>query len=90
MTESTIQEEIKSMISNEVLVGVSVEEIGDDVSLISDLNLDSIQMLALITGLESRFNLVLEDDDLDLENLSTVNRIAAFVKAKSNSGQSNT
>ena len=82
MTESTIQEQIKNMISNEVLVGVSVDEIGDDASLISDLNLDSIQMLALITGLESEFNLVLEDDDLDLENLSTVNRIAEFVRAK--------
>ena len=82
MTESTIQDQIKNMISNEVIVGVSVDEIGNDVSLISDLNLDSIQMLALITGLESEFNLVLEDDDLDLENLSTVNRIAAFVEGK--------
>ena len=84
MTESTIQDQIKSMISNEVLVGVSVDEIGSDVSLISDLNLDSIQMLALITGLESQFNIVLEDDDLDLENLSTVNRIAEFVNEKLN------
>ena len=85
MTDSGIQDQIKTMISNEVLVGVSVDEIGSDVSLISDLNLDSIQMLALITGLESAFNIVLEDDDLDLENLSTVNRIAEFVSAKMNS-----
>ena len=85
MTDSTIQDQIKTMISNEVLVGVSVDEIGSDVSLISDLNLDSIQMLALITGLESEFNIVLEDDDLDLENLSTVNRIAEFVNGKINS-----
>lgn len=85
MTDSSIQDQIKTMISNEVLVGVSADEIGSDVSLISDLNLDSIQMLALITGLESAFDIVLEDDDLDLENLSTVNRIAEFVSAKRNS-----
>ena len=84
MTDSNIQDQIKEMISNEVLVGVSVDEIGSDVSLISDLSLDSIQMLALITGLESAFNIVLEDDDLDLENLSTVNRIAEFVNGKLN------
>ena len=82
MTESTIHEKIKSMISNEVLVGVSVEEIGNDVSLISDLAMDSIQMLALITGLENEFGFILEDEDLDMENLSSVNRIAEFVQQK--------
>jgi acyl carrier protein len=82
MAESTIQEKIKSMISNEVLVGVSVEEIGSDASLISDLAMDSIQMLALITGLENEFGFILEDEDLDMENLSSVNRIADFVQQK--------
>ena len=82
MTESAIQDKIKNMISNEVLVGVSVDEIGDDASLISDLNLDSIQMLALITGLETEFNFMLEEDDLDLENLSSVNRLTEFVEKK--------
>lgn len=82
MTEPTIHDKIKSMISNEVLVGVSVDEIGDEASLISDLSLDSIQMLALITGLESEFDIMLDDEDLDLENLSSVNRLAEFVKKK--------
>ncbi len=82
MTRATIQDKIKTMISNEVLVGVSVDEIGDDASLISDLNLDSIQMLTLITGLESEFNFELDEDDLDLENLSSVNRLAEFVERK--------
>jgi len=82
MTESTVQEKIKRMISNEVLVGVSVEEIGGDASLVSDLAMDSIQMLALITGLENEFGFILEDEDLDMENLSSVNRIAEFVQTK--------
>ena len=82
MTEAGIYDTIKNMISNEVLVGVSVEEIGDDASLISDLNLDSIQMLSLITGLENAFDIMLDDEDLDLENLSSVKRLAEFVKKK--------
>ena len=82
MTDATYQDKIKNMISNEVLVGVSVDEIGDDASLISDLNLDSIQMLALITGLETEFGFTLDEDDLDLENLSSVNRLADFVEKK--------
>lgn len=82
MTDATYQDKIKNMISNEVLVGISVDEIGDDASLISDLNLDSIQMLALITGLETEFGFTLDEDDLDLENLSSVNRLAEFVEKK--------
>ena len=82
MTDRTIQDKIKQMISDEVLVGVSVDEIGDDASLITDLNLDSIQMLSLITGLESGFNIMLDEEDLDLENLSSVNRLAEFVQKK--------
>jgi len=82
MTESTIHDKIKKMISDEVLVGVSVDDIGDDASLISDLNLDSIQMLSLITGLESEFNIMLDEEDLDLENLSSVNKLAEFVQKK--------
>ena len=66
----------------EVVVGVSVDDIGDDASLISDLNLDSIQMLSLITGLESEFNIMLDEEDLDLENLSSVNKLAEFVQKK--------
>ncbi len=82
MHELNIQEQIKTIISNEVLVGVSVDEIGDDASLVSDLAMDSIQMLALITGLETEFDFMLEDEDLDMENLSSVSRIADFVKNK--------
>ena len=82
MTDSTVHDKIKAMISDEVLVGVSVDEIGDDASLISDLNLDSIQMLSLITGMESQFNIMLDEEDLDLENLSSVNKLAEFVKKK--------
>ena len=82
MHELSIQKQIKTIISNEVLVGVSVDEIGDDASLVSDLAMDSIQMLALITGLETEFDFMLEDDDLDMENLSSVNRIADFVEHK--------
>ena len=82
MHEQHVQQRIKTIISNEVLVGLSADEIGDDASLVSDLAMDSIQILALITGLESEFGFMLEDEDLDMENLSSVNRIANFVRQK--------
>lgn len=84
MSEKTIQDRIKGLISNEVLVGVSADEINDDSALVDDLHLDSIQMIELITGLENEFDIVLEDEDLDLEFFSTVNSLAEFVQKKIN------
>ena len=49
MSDKSIQDRIKDLISNEVLVGVSADEINDDSALVEDLHLDSIQMIELIT-----------------------------------------
>ena len=46
--------------------------IGDDARLIEDLNFDSLQILGLITELEQEFDIMLDDDDLDLETLDRV------------------
>lgn len=82
MSDKSIQDRIKDLISNEVLVGVSADEINDDSALVEDLHLDSIQMIELITGLENEFDIILEDEDLDLEFFSTVNSLSDFVKSK--------
>ena len=39
-------------------------------------------MLSLITGLESGFNIMLDEEDLDPENLFSVNKLAEFVLMK--------
>ncbi len=82
MTTLTFQERIKTLICNDVLVGVSVDEINDDTKLIEDLHLDTIQMIGLITGLEGEFDIVLDDEDLDLEYFTTINSLADFVRTK--------
>lgn len=82
MTTLTFQERIKTLICNDVLVGVSVDEINDETKLIEDLHLDSIQMIGLITGLEGEFDIVLDDEDLDLEYFTTINSLADFVRTK--------
>jgi len=82
VTTLTFQERIKTLICNDVLVGVSVDEINDETKLIEDLHLDSIQMIGLITGLEGEFDIVLDDEDLDLEYFTTINSLADFVRTK--------
>lgn len=82
MSDNKIQDQIKALIVEKVLVGVDPSEISNDSELVSELGLDSIQIIGLIGGLEEEFDIVLEDDDLDFELFSTINNLAKLVKGK--------
>ena len=45
--------------------------------------LDSMAVVSLITALEDRFDIVVDDDDVDGETFATVRSLADFVDAKS-------
>ena len=79
---SDLKNKIKELICRDVLVGVKMDEIADDAALVSDLHLDSIQMMELIAGLENEFSIVLEDEDLDMQVFSTVDSLAKLVDNK--------
>ncbi len=44
--------------------------------------LDSMAVVALITALEERFGIVVDDDDIDGETFATVGHLVDFVAAK--------
>lgn len=44
--------------------------------------LDSMAVASVIAALEERFEIYIEDDDLDGETFSTVGRLADFVESK--------
>jgi acyl carrier protein len=44
--------------------------------------LDSMAVVALITSLEERFGIVVEDDDIDGSTFATVGSLADFVASK--------
>lgn len=45
--------------------------------------LDSMAVVSLITALEDRFDIVVDDDDVDGDTFATVRSLADFVDAKS-------
>lgn len=53
----------------------------DDSLLESDL-IDSTGAMEMVLFLEETFNISIEDDEIDPENLDSVNLIAAFVESK--------
>ena len=44
--------------------------------------LDSMAVVNLITGLEERFGIIVDDDDIDGDTFATVGSLADFVSAK--------
>ena len=84
MTDATIQDRIKKLICDGLVVGVSFDDLNGNSSLINDLQLDSIQMIELITKLEGEFSIELEDEDFDFEVFSTIDSLASFVNEKQN------
>ncbi len=81
MTQLTTHERIINLICNDVAVGLSVDEVSNESSLFDDLNLDSIQLIELITTVEVEFSIEVDDDDLDFQHFASVNSLAKFVNS---------
>ena len=65
------------------LDGAQVEEFGNDTGLFGHLpELDSMAVAGLLTEMEDRLDIVIEDDDVDGEMLETYGGLLAFAEAK--------
>jgi acyl carrier protein len=57
-------------------------EVPDDEALIENGVLTSLQTIELVTFLEDRFGIVVEDDEFDEENFGSVEAVARLVESK--------
>ena len=58
--------------------------IGDDENIFESGFVDSSFALQLVVFVEKEFEIPVTDEDLDLSNFSTINRILQFVERKKN------
>ena len=75
--------EIERFIVDELLLGETQVRLGPDEALVSSGVLDSMALLRLVSFLEERFSVVVEDGELIPTNFETLNKINAYVKMKS-------
>ncbi len=84
MSRAAIDKELKSIIAD--VLGIDTEEaeaLGDDSGLFGHLpELDSMAVAGLLTEIEDRLDIVIEDDDVDGEMLETYGGLLTFVEAK--------
>lgn len=74
---------IQSAISDAITDVFEGEEVGtftSDSDLVNDIGLDSIQLVNLLLTLEDKLDMVIDFDEFDFDEITTVGSLAEFIK----------
>ncbi|NUM46871.1 MAG: acyl carrier protein [Anaerolineales bacterium] len=77
-----IESSVEKFILEDLLSGSRSTKIGLDESLVSSGILDSLALLRMISFLEEKFGVTVNDDEVVPENFETINVIKSFVEAR--------
>jgi acyl carrier protein len=77
-----IKQSLRTFLVENFMYRGDVGGITDDASLIKAGILDSVGILTLIAFLEERYEVQVSDDEVDPDNLESVDRITAFIQRK--------
>lgn len=81
----TIEDTVRSILSD--ILGLSAAQVAamdDDTELFGALpELDSMAVAGLLTEMEDRLDIMIDDDDVDGELFATFGNLVAFARAKS-------
>ena len=80
--DKTIEEQLKEMIVERLMLTIEPGDIEDDVNLMEAYDIDSIRLFEIVIGIEEVFGLSFEDDEFSIETFETVAAIAAKVREK--------
>jgi acyl carrier protein len=77
-----LRAKIKEVMATELMLEVSVDEIGDDSPLFgpNGIGLDSVDALQLVVAIEKHFKLKISDQDKAREILANVDSIARAIE----------
>lgn len=85
-TEAELKARIKKLIVDRLKLEVNPADIGDADPLFGNagnsLGLDSIDALELVLGIEQEFGVKIEDEEVGVEALSSVDALTRFVQTK--------
>ena len=82
MAGDRIEDRLKAMIVERLMLNVPAEEIGDEDDLIKKLGVESVQLMEIVIGLEEVFGIQLGDDEFSIKKFRTVKNIAEVVRTK--------
>ena len=80
--EKTVEQRLKDMIVERLMLKVSPEDIGDDDRLMEAYDIDSVRLFEIVIGIEEVFGISFEEDEFSIEIFETVSAISAKVREK--------
>jgi methoxymalonate biosynthesis acyl carrier protein len=83
---SPLADAIRDLVVNELRWEGSRDQLTDDYGLLDSGVLDSLAILKLVSLLEERFSIEIDDMDLIPEHFETIASMAALVESKTNAG----
>jgi len=78
----SIEEQVRKFIFENFLFGDERNELNADDSFLEKGIVDSTGILELVSFIEENFNLQVEDEELVPDNLDSLNKVAAYVRRK--------
>lgn len=77
-----MRDQIRTIIESNLQIFDSDIELGDDDHIFRQGFVDSLFAVKLLAYLEAEFSIRIDNEDLNIENFHSVNRIIEFVQAK--------
>ncbi len=78
----SVTEELEQFIVTELTQGRGIDSVAADEDLLASGVVDSHGVMELVGFIESRYGIVVDDDDLTPENFQSLASIAAFIERK--------
>jgi len=77
-----LKDELRQFITDSIMYGHNTDFLTDDASFLESGVIDSTGVLELISYMETRFGITVEDHELVPENLDSINGLLRFVEKK--------
>jgi acyl carrier protein len=77
-----LRNELRRFITDSIMYGHNTDFLRDDASFLENGVIDSTGVLELISYIETRFGISVDDQDLIPENLDSINGLLRFVEKK--------
>ena len=79
-----IKAKIKDFIITEFLFGAQANDLSDDLNLLENGIIDSLAVLKLVAYIENEFDITLEPEEIDTDNLNSIQTLTMIVEKKLN------
>ena len=79
--QNNIQERLRKIIKDNVETNVDILTLPIDEDLFN-VGMDSVSAIKIIVEIENEFGFELEDEELGMHNLTTIEKIIAYIESK--------